>query len=129
MKAYSNPQGLTRLKRQAYDLYVIFSHLTPDDGLFDTYMNAIDKILSRITEQEENYYPFWMKDFQSKVDEYYSPMKIKVSRTCLEPKIHTLIKAKSILKENVYLVSLDSTLCDIDLVSTEPVNITNLNLN
>ena len=65
-------------KRKFYANWTILKHLTPQDDLFQAYIDLVDSELSYL-KVEFNYIPFWEVEYQEFCDRYFDAMKFKVS--------------------------------------------------
>ena len=75
-----NPQkSAESYKIQAYDRWIIFSHLTPQDSLFVTYDEKINSDLEYMLD-EFRHVPEWLDAYKKHSDNYWDCMRFKVGK-------------------------------------------------
>ncbi len=70
---------LSDLKQQAYDLWIAFSHMTPEHDQFYETMKKVEDLIWNL-EYNFGHFVEWEKEFTLHSDKYYDQMTFKVLR-------------------------------------------------
>lgn len=80
-----------RLKRFAYDSWVIFYKMKPESESFKVYIDLIDGYLG-VLKSDFDYTPEWAEVYNERRLLYWNPMKIKVEKEIQKMELDTAIE-------------------------------------